>query len=378
MFGPAGRLAARAAGAAEATRRVARRPVLTSFLAARAAVLAALALAYVTASNDRRLSLLGWDGWWYQRIAAFGYDGVPAEGIRFFPLLPILGRFLGRGLTQTGIAVLVLANVAALAYAALARRVALQEKLGAAAGRLPWLVALAPGSFVLAMGYTEALFGVAVCLAFLGARSRNWGLALIGGIAGGLLRPTGVLLCLPLAIEALRPSAGGAGRDRVLWRVGAAASPAVGLACYLLWCWSAVGDPAAPFRAQGEPTLRGGVAVDPLATMAHALQAAWHGHPGHAAPVVHLAWGIAAVGLLIVCGRRLPSSYTAFAAATLALALTARGFTSLERYATSALPLLLALAPLLSTARRRRSAAIVGILCLFGYAYAAFIGVYTP
>src|SRR4051794_35079110 len=38
--------------------------------------------------------LMAWDADWYRRIATFGYGGVPARGLRFFPLYPLLGKLV--------------------------------------------------------------------------------------------------------------------------------------------------------------------------------------------------------------------------------------------------------------------------------------------
>jgi hypothetical protein len=78
-------------------------------------------------------------------------------------------------------------------------------------------------------------------------------------------------------------------------------------------------------------------------------------------------------------GRRLlPASYSAFAAAILLLALTARGFSSFERYAASALPLLLVAAVKLDTPRRRGVAVAGGGAVLLAYSFTALLHAYIP
>ena len=39
--------------------------------------------------------LMAWDGTWYREIAQHGYHALPDEGLRFFPLFPLLGKGLG-------------------------------------------------------------------------------------------------------------------------------------------------------------------------------------------------------------------------------------------------------------------------------------------
>jgi uncharacterized membrane protein len=76
--------------------------------------------------------------------------------------------------------------------------------------------------------------------------------------------------------------------------------------------------------------------------------------------------------------RRWPASYTAYAALTLAVTLTAPNLSSFERYALDCFPFALALATL---TRRRQIAwaafAVSGAL-LAGYGLLTFLGAYIP
>ena len=76
-----------------------------------------------------RLGLLGWDAAWYRDIARSGYGGVQKVGLRFFPLFPVLARVVSRfpGVSA-GAAVLVVANVSALAVGALMYELAFRER----------------------------------------------------------------------------------------------------------------------------------------------------------------------------------------------------------------------------------------------------------
>lgn len=372
-----------AAAAGRSLRRVDWPSVLVPALAARAVVIIALVLAHAVRSPSETEDLLGWDAEWYTDIAEHGYGALPEEAVRFFPLLPLLARALSAVLPGgDGAAVLVLANCAAVAYAVLAQRLALREGLGAGAARTaPWVIAFAPAGFVLVMGYTEALYGVLVCAVLLACRSRRWGVALGCGLLAGLLRPTGVLLCAPIAIEAFadwRRSRAIGGGQSPPWRAAAALGPLVGLALFCGWCRYARGDALEPFRVQTAPGLRGGVLMDPLSTLREAGAAAMSGDAVAAAPLLHALWAVLGVALLILCARRLPLSHTAFAAATLLLAVTSRGLSSFERYAASAVPLLLVAAALATTRRRRVAALIVGCVALGAYSVAAFRHLYVP
>jgi hypothetical protein len=358
-------------------RRVPWRPVLLSFVVARVVVVATLAVADAIPGTTRE-GLLVWDADWYLRIALDGYDGVPAEGHRFFPLLPMLGYVLGFPLGENpGIALVLLANVSALGYAMLARQVALREGFDERiADRVPWVVAFAPAAFVLVMGYTEALFGILVCCVLLAIRSERWWAAAGAGLLAGLLRPTGVVLVLPILIEALRPGAA-SWRERVA-RTAAVLGPLAGLGSFLLWSWVLFADPLRPLVTHTEPGLRGGVLLNPLAALGRVVNAMAGGSVGQLAPVVHLPWMVLALVLLYQGRRLLPASFTAFAAGMILLGVTAYDYASFERYASSAVPLLITGAVLLETPSRRRLWLVVGVVAMAGYSLAAFLRFYVP
>lgn len=361
------------------------RPVLLSFLTARLIVLTALlASRIVTAFGHRGETLLGWDAMWYRLIAERGYAGSPPEALRFFPLLPLLTRGLGFVLRSDGAALLVIANGCALGYAWLGHRLALSVGLSPQAARLvPWVIALLPTGFVLVMGYSEALFGILITATLLAGRSRQWWLAALAAAGAGALRPTGVLLGLPLFIEALRGLPHVRARDWIA-RAVAVVSPAAGLGAYLLWVRARFGDGLLPFQVQTRSDLRAGVLVDTLPDLGQAFDALGHAVTGHAtgsvAPLVHLCWAVLVVIVLVACARQQPPSFTAFSAATVFLALTARNLNSFERYAGSAVPLLLVVAAWLThrtPAQRTRIAGLAGVV-LFGYSLAAFTHSYIP
>jgi hypothetical protein len=160
--------------------------VVTSWIAARVAVLGALGLASFLALPDRQ-GLLGWDAGFYADVAEHGYPADRPETTRFFPLVPLLARAVGLvpGVS-TGVALLVVANIGALVFALLVQRLARAEGLDeGGAARAIWLLTLAPPAFVLVMGYAESVFG-ALAVAFLAAlRRRAWGHAAVFGLLAG-------------------------------------------------------------------------------------------------------------------------------------------------------------------------------------------------
>jgi hypothetical protein len=317
-----------------------------------------------------------WDAGWYRYLAVHGYvvhtgvlGGAPAPrgaagAVRFFPLLPLLGRWIG-ALTGTGVALLLVANLAALAFAALATAYA-AERLGRDSARLvPWFVLLAPGAVVLSIAYSEPLAGAlsAGYLLALARRGPTRWLALPCGLLAGLCRPTGVLLAAVPVIAVARPQH----RPRQpLLHALAAAAPVAGTAIYCAWTAHVDHDWLAAFHAQSRPGLRGGLVANPL----HALFFA-SSHAG-----MPVAWRIAAVllalGLLAVAWRRLPAGVAVWATLLVLASLTSARALSLPRYLSADFPLLLALAAVVQG--RRRWAALAVALSAAGFAAVAVTG----
>lgn len=355
------------------------RPVLLSWLAARAVVGLALVVAGLLRARDPDLAgddLLGWDADWYHRIAEQGYADLELQGVRFFPLLPLLARALAVLVGDTGVALLLLSNGAALAFGLLLHRLAMVNGLGRpVADRAVWVAALAPAGFVNVMAYTESMYGALVCALLLAARDRRWLVVAALGLLLGLLRPPGVVLAPVVLVEALRGLRAAPLRE-VAARALAVAAPVVGLASYLLWIGALRGDPLLPLSEQTEFGRRGGTFVNPLVHVFRTTRGLLDGQPNGSA--LHLLWVVVAFGLLVVVVRRLPASYAVLSAATLVLAVTARSMSSFERYAASAVPLLLAAALVLSTRRRWRTALAVAPPVLLAYSVVAFLHLYVP
>src|SRR4029453_11424792 len=72
--------------------------------------------------------LFAWDAAYYRAIAEHGYDGLSNASLRFFPLVPLLSRGLGVVFGgNEAVALIVIANVSALVFAALLHRLALVD-----------------------------------------------------------------------------------------------------------------------------------------------------------------------------------------------------------------------------------------------------------
>jgi hypothetical protein len=313
--------------------------------------------------------LLGWDASWYRDIARAGYDGVKPEGLRFFPLFPLLGRAVSwlPG-ANAGFGVVFVANASALALGFALYRLVLHERDDPdLARRAVWLVYLAPPAFVLVMGYAEATFMTFAAVALLGLRSRRWLLAAVFGFLAGLTRPVGVLLAVPAVVEAWQ--------TRDAKAAAPAAAPAVGLFAYLVWAAHRTHDFWYPLRAQQDATRRGHW-VDPVHAVAHNVRELFDGD--HVSAGVHAVSAIVFVALLVVIARRWPLSFTLYAGVALVAGLSSRNLDSLERYGLATLPFVLAGAEIMAERERERVVLCLAVAGLAAASMLAFTGVLVP
>jgi hypothetical protein len=353
------------------------RSVLVPFVVSRFVVLGALVTIRHIISTRHFLpvpveihsGLVAWDAAWYRDIARLGYDRVPLEGLRFFPVFPLLARALSwlPG-ADAGFGVVFVANASALALGFALYRLVMQERGDSElARRAVWLVYLAPPAFVLVMGYAEATFMTFAALALLGLRSRRWWLAAVFGFFAGLTRPVGVLLAVPAVVEGWR--------TRDFKAAVPAAAPVAGLLAYLVWAARRTHDFWYPLRAQQDPTRRGRW-VDPVRAVAHNVHELFVGD--HVSAGVHVVSAIVFVALLVVVVRRWPLSFAIYAGVALVVALSSRNLDSLERYGLATLPFVLAGADVVAEPGRERV-----VLCLAGAGLVAasmlaFTGVLVP
>ena len=366
--------------------------VLPAWIVARVLVAAALVTAHLSVRSVRPHNptalqrvhdgLLGWDAGWYLSIADHGYLAAGRQSLRFFPLFPLLGRWLGHlpGL-GTGDALVLVANAASLlAMAALLvlvehdllRRLPLDPGL---ARRSVWLLALAPSAYSLVLAYADALLLLCAVVVFLGIRTDRWWWAAAAGAAAGASRPVGVLLVVPVAVELWSRRSTLSGSGARVAGGAALAAPVVGAGAYLAWVDHRFGTPWLPFTVQQESGHRGQLAV-PFDAMWHDGLAALHGH--HLGSALHIPWILVCAALVVVAWRRLPRSYALFAAAVLVVSLTSTNLDSFERYALGAFPLVIAA----STCTSRRPVEVVVLVAsgaaMAAYATLGFLGIVVP
>jgi hypothetical protein len=359
-----------------AARLRAARSIVVAYVGSRVIVLGALATVrhiittrHFAVPLQTHDGLLAWDASWYRDIAAHGYNRVQPEGLRFFPLFPMISRAVAwlPGVSP-GFAVVFVANVSALALGFALYALVMQERHDdELARRAVWLVYLAPPAFVLVMGYAEPLFMTLAALTLIGVRSRRWWLAAVAGFLAGLTRPVGVLLALPAAVEGWK--------TRDAKAVAPVVAPAVGLLAYLAWAAHLTHDFFYPLRAQEDPVRRGHW-VDPVRAVAHNVHELFSGD--HVSAGVHAVSAIVFVALLVVLVRRWPLSFSLYAGLALVVALSSKNLDSLERYGLATLPFVLAGADVIADPARERVALYLAGAALVLASILAFTGVLVP
>jgi hypothetical protein len=323
-----------------------------------------------------------------------GYAPLGRQSLRFFPAVPLLTHGLAwlPGLGD-GSALVLLANVAAFAATAMLYVLVRREVADpAVARRAVWVLSLLPAAFVLVMGYAEAVFLVFAIGCFVALRPPvgtagpasaadsgapdlrpHFAVAALLAFGAALTRPIGILLVLAVGAELVRWWTR-LGRSERVAGIAALAAPFVGFLTFLGWAKHTVHDWWAPLRVQLQGSHHGGLS-DPVVTLYDDAKGLAHHHVGTA---LHVPWVIVALAVLIVCWRRLPASYTLFAAAVLATALAGSNLDSFERYALSAFPLTVAAALILKPAPVERAVLALLSAGLAGYALLAFLNLSVP
>lgn len=324
------------------------REVLLPWLTTRVLIAAGFITAYAASEhlvptnkpNVLSEGLIAWDGTWYRDIGMHGYDAVAPDGLRFFPLFPLLGRVASVvTLGRTDFALILVANIASLLLAVAIRRLVIFERGSKElANRAVWMVCLFPGAFVLAWGYAESLWIVAAVFGFWAIRTRRWGLAIVAGLVLGFSRPLGIAFAAPVAIELFRVWRQSKNSERA-FGVAAVCSPFVATGAYLLWVNRVFGDAWLPFSVQN--TLRG-TSVNPISRIWDGLSQMLGSN--RLSDGLHIPFALAFVVLLVLTFRWWPLSYGIFSAIILCAALGAENLNSLERYGINAFPLALTLA----------------------------------
>jgi hypothetical protein len=313
------------------------------------------------------------DALWFLRIASGGYIDGDGSAV-FFPGYPLAIRLftplLGGHPLGAGLIVSHLATFGSMVVLYFLTASELDE---AVARRTVLYLAVFPSSFFLLAPYSESLFLFLVLVALWAARRRRWELAGLAGIGVSATRNIGVLIALPLAVEAVQQL-----RERrdvrlfsrgVLWSLVAV----LGSVAYLLFWRSLSGDLLAPLNQQAnwlrEPSF-------PLATALSATREAFR-YPGVYPGGYHLVdWlvvtpALIAAGWVLVRTRPMYAAYTwASLLAPLSFAFLPRPFMSVPRFLLPIFPILWAGAvwargrPAVDRALVAGSAALLGIMTI--------------
>ncbi|MEU8136652.1 mannosyltransferase family protein [Streptodolium elevatio] len=190
-------------------------PAIIGYLIARAVNLVVLALMAHAAKKPFWSMVGSWDGKWFRDIADFGYvDKLPVSpagkpywvNVEFFPGYPYLVRLVSNitGLDSLNAGMVVTfasGAVAAWGLYALGKHLTGSHRT-ATIFALLW--AVAPGSMVLTMVYSEALFVAFASWGLLAIVKRQWTAALILCLCAGLTRNTAFALVAALGVAALQ------------------------------------------------------------------------------------------------------------------------------------------------------------------------------
>lgn len=275
--------------------------------------------------------LIPWDGTWYRDLAANGYSDPGLEGgIRFFPLWPLLGRLFGWVGDRPDVALVVLANVLALVAATLLYRLTVQETSDhELARRTVRLFSLFPPAFVLILGYSEALYLSLAIGLVLSARARRWTTAAALGFLAGLTRPVAALLAFAALVHGWKDR-----RSPMAW-VAVASAP-LGTLTFLVWAERYDDGWRAPIDAQRD--LRGEI-TEPISRLVGGLIDGLRGDEGE---LFHTVAAIGVIVLAVVVIRRLSADLAVYTALSTLLLVSADNLNSMERYALSVFPLVIA------------------------------------
>ncbi|WP_327692075.1 MULTISPECIES: hypothetical protein [unclassified Streptomyces] len=333
--------------------------------------------------------LASWDGWWYQQIAAHGYDPalvripgatglITLEGnsAAFFPLYPATMRLVsdctGLGLYGAGLLVSVLASFAAALgiYAVTARFGGRRAGLAAAGLWAVW-----PGSGTQWSGYSEALYVALAVWACHAVMSDRWLTAGALTFAAGLNRPTAVALIAALTVAALRTLH--RRQDDVARPMTAILIAPLGLLGYLLWVGNQMGDLGGYFKLQkgawahtfdfGEQTLDVFTSV--------AVGRSDYLFPCTVEDIIGVL--VVLLGLLLIpllIRLRPPAVLTVYTILTFVLVLGSQQiFGNVSRYLLPAFPLFIPLAVRLRSVGLPLLCALLGLTALASGSYAGYV-----
>lgn len=308
------------------------------------------------------------DAQWFLRLATTGYSHGD-NSAAFFPAFPLAIRIVNAvpGIGPLGAGSLV-ANACAFGALLLLHALTRFELGDAAARRAVLFTALFPTAFFLFAPYTESLFLLASIACFWYARRDRWVWAAVTGALAAATRSIGIVLILALWVEVFAQHR----RDRrpMLPRFVAAGAVAVGPALYAGWWWLRARDVFAPLDAQR--AWRPDGAQQPIATIVHAVELAYRYQSWWLLDLTVVS--LAVIGI-VLAARRIPLTYTVYAAASVLLPLLLaplnRPLLSMPRFMAVVFPASWGWA--LAAERRRPPEAAILVAFAGGFALLAFL-----
>jgi mannosyltransferase PIG-V len=294
------------------------------------------------------------DALWFLRIATGGYVNGDGSAV-FFPLYPLLIRGLSPALGGHPLAAaLVISHLATFGSMVVLYFLTAGEFDEPVARRTVLYLAVFPTSFFLLAPYSESLYLFLVLLALWAARRGRWEIAGLAGAGGSATRNLGILLVLPLAMEAVHQA-----RERRSGRVLArgllwSAVAAGGALAYMAFWQGLAGDALAPLHQQVNWQRE---ASFPLTTLVRGTSEAFRFLGVYPGGYHLLDWFIAvpALAAAVWVAVRARPVYSVYAWASLAAPLSyvflPRPFMSLPRFLVVVFPILWA--PAVWAGRRR-------------------------
>ena len=318
------------------------------------------------------------DALWFLRIASGGYSSGDGSAA-FFPLFPMVVRGLSWLIGGHPLAAgLIVSNAAALGATVALYELTRSEFSVATARASVLFLTFFPTAFFLVAPYTESLFLLLALASMFAARRSKWWLAGLAGGLAALTRNLGVLLVVPLAIEAVHQAVERRPRrfdPRALW----ALAPALGLGLYL-WFWQHVsGDWLAPIHQQASWQKE---LASPWWTLGEATRDAYR-YIGIYAGGYHLLDWLIVVPVLIAAVVAMARFRPSFAAYTWVLLLpplfyvyAERPLMSFPRFALVAFPMYWVFARWTEGGHARREIALAGSGALLGLLFVLFVNWY--
>jgi len=318
--------------------------------------------------------LMAWDGDWYASIVTNGYDGVLIEGIRFFPGYVFAGRFFNSFIPgSAAVSLILIANVASLiTLIAIKKLVLIEKDSEELAKRSVWLLSIFPSAFVLTWAYAESLFLALGIFCFVALRKEQWKIVIFCSFAAALVRPTGLLLSIPIFCAVLE-NWNTKDRKMSFQPIFALISGFVGSGIYILWASLHFDELFAPIKAQ--ESFRGSF-VDPFSRVIKGIGRVLTGTS--ATETLHIISALLLLFLLVRLFKEWPLRYGLFSSACMVVALGAENINSLERYALNGFPIILSVLLLASKPRLRLAVPFISAFCMVSLCAFAWLGVYVP